>query len=147
MIMAAWTLSLGRGGYFFEESKKRSPNTTNANIINPRVFFIPPYYHKSVTGKGKLRSVQCSPCTLPCFIRAHSLFPSNLFTRYYQKASIRYLLNRYAIASVSLAEMFADEFGHLKHRYLALSAKDRLRFSSALISLLFTASWSLFFLM
>ena len=50
--MAAWTLSLGRGGYFFEESRNRSPDTTSANIINPSMFFIRQFYHKSETGSS-----------------------------------------------------------------------------------------------
>jgi hypothetical protein len=47
-VIALCTSSFGRGGYFLEERKKRSPRTASAKMINPNVFFMLRLYHGAV---------------------------------------------------------------------------------------------------
>jgi hypothetical protein len=58
-------LLFGRGGYFFEERAKSSPSSTNANMINPSVFFIAAFYHNESSKKGPKIGLSLSEYGMP----------------------------------------------------------------------------------
>jgi len=136
--MGACTLSLGRGGYFFEDRKKRSPSNTNANMINPSVFFIALSYHISgiirrcersdrnmTDSRKRMRENQVVCAALHAFPLTLTVFP-NPFSGYYRNASVLSAAIRACRHIVSLAEMLVDELGHFEHRDLVFPLKNRL---------------------
>jgi hypothetical protein len=81
--------------------------------------------------EGKSGSLLYNPCISPAmhfpgFLRVTlPVFP-NPISGYYCKASVMSAAIRACRHIVSLAEMLVYEFGHLEHRDLALSLKNRL---------------------